>query len=167
MPRSDPSFTDADLLRFYCKNLNPSEKYLVLKRFNDFLSKGTKICPDDPDERIDPCEWIAFARKLVAESADLAKILSKFVLVIAALEVALGALSWVGPAAKILRIIIIVLGYIEAVLFFVTAILLLISELDPFLRFLQAFFVQVRNHYRYLSRLKLIYRKIPADEWMK
>lgn len=141
MPRKDPTFTDSDLLRFYCRNVDPGEKYLVMKAFNDHIKKGIKICPDDPDERIDPCEWIKKLKDLLNECGKKAVLLVQIIKVLVTLEVVLSGLSWVGPAARILKIVVIVIGYLVSVLIFVATILTLLSQLGgPLLTYLNDYF---------------------------
>lgn len=141
MPRKDPTFTDSDLLRFYCRNVDPGEKYLVMKAFNDHIKKGIKICPDDPDERIDPCEWIQKLKELLNECGKKAVLLVQIIKVLVTLEVVLSGLSWVGPAARILKIVVIVIGYLVSVLIFVATILTLLSQLGgPLLTYLNDYF---------------------------
>lgn len=37
MPRKDPTFTEADLIRFYCSNLDGAEQARVLDRFSSHI----------------------------------------------------------------------------------------------------------------------------------
>ncbi len=47
MPRQDPSFTDADLIRLFCKNLDPAEKRRVVERFRGYIISRKKICDEE------------------------------------------------------------------------------------------------------------------------
>lgn len=142
MPRNDPTFTVSDLIRFYCRNIAPDEKYYVMKMFNDHIKKGIRICPDDPEERIDPCEWIQKLRDLLLiECPKKAKTLETIIKALAMLEVFLGALSWAGPAARVLKILTAVIGYVISVLIFVAAILTLLHQLGgPLIYFMNDYF---------------------------
>lgn len=124
MPRNDPTFTVSDLIRFYCRNIAPDEKYYVMKMFNDHIKNGVKICPDDPEERIDPCEWIQKLRELLlVECPKRAKNIEMIIQGLATVEIFIGVLSWSGPQAPILRILTTVIGYMIVVLTFVAALL--------------------------------------------
>jgi len=39
MPRKDPTFTDQDLLRFYCRNLDQTEKFSEAVKKLNYLSR--------------------------------------------------------------------------------------------------------------------------------
>lgn len=140
MPRKDPTFTDSDLLRFYCRNVDPGEKYRVMEAFKGHIKKGIKICPDDPEKKIDPCEWINFSEWLVHQCAAKARLLVQIAQVLTMLEVALGALSWLPPYGKVLKIIVVVLGYVVSVLIFAATLMTLVGQLGGFMGMLNKYF---------------------------
>ncbi|MDG4551953.1 MAG: hypothetical protein P9F19_01990 [Candidatus Contendobacter sp.] len=140
MPRRDPTFTDLDLIRFFCKNLDPGEKYWVLKTFADYVRNGKKICPDDPDKRVDPCEWIKFARKVISECSDANKLLRKLIPIIGSIAGLLHYGAYAGPWGRILIVVRIAFDFFLEFFIFITAVMTLISEMTPFIDFLDRFF---------------------------
>ena len=140
MPRLDKTFSDSDLLRFYCRNLDPSEKYLVMEAFKNHIKKGIKICPNDPDKNFDPCAWIAFTKKLTDQCAEKSKLLAQIAIVLTTLEVALSSLIWIGLYGKILKIIVLIIGYVVSVLIFCSALLSMIGSLGVFINGMNKFF---------------------------
>ena len=140
MARKDPTFTDLDLLRLYCRNLDPAEKYRVMNAFARNLRHGEKICPDDPDERIDPCAWVDFVSAIMTRCEDLAISLPRIIAALVAFEVFLTGLSWVGPLGRLLIIIRMLVAYLITVLIYLLAIVMMILSLAPFIHFLDRFF---------------------------
>lgn len=140
MPRSDPTFTDLDLIRFYCRNLDPAEKYQVMRSFADFIKKGAKICPDDPDKRIDPCKWIAYAKELILQCKDIAVWMTKLLPILATIATALHYSTWVGPLGRLLTVLRILVDLIIEAWIFITTILTIVGGLSPLLDFINKFF---------------------------
>lgn len=135
MPRSDPTFTDGDLVRFYCRNLAPGEKYQVLQRFTRYIGKGEKLCPGDVD-RPNPCEWIEIFALVIGFCSGLAERLPKIIVSLSALEASLMLLSWVGPLGRVLVLFRAAVAYLIAVLTYVTAILVMIQKFALLVEFI-------------------------------
>ncbi|MCC8991725.1 MAG: hypothetical protein LM514_03920 [Streptococcus sp.] len=150
MPRYDPTFTDIDLIRFYCTNLDPAEKARVLDRFVDHIINKNPICPNEPpkeDEDKKPCDWVKLLKELVDIAAALAKILAWLIAILATIEVALsGAELGISifpqfrPIAYLLRAIKYAIGVLIPFLIYITAVFLLIEQLGPFLTILEQLF---------------------------
>lgn len=150
MPRIDKTFTDNDLIRFYCANLDPDEKTRVLGRFVDHIINKNPICPNEPpkeDEDKNPCKWVNMLKELVDIAAALAKILAWLIAILTAIEVALGGAELgisvfpqFRPIAYLMRVIKYAIGVLIPFLIYITAVLLLIEQLGPFLTMLEQLF---------------------------
>ena len=129
MPRSDKTFSDKDLLRFYCNNLEPDEKYRVLVAFNDYIVKGQTICPDDPAEPTNVCEWLDTANRVFSAVSLLADSAQYVLASLVALEATLSVLSWGGPIGRLLIAFRAFVAYLITVVAYVAALSTLISKL--------------------------------------
>lgn len=136
MPRKDPTFTDSDLLRLYCNNLDPAEKYRVFEAFRNHVMNGQKICADDPDEKTDLCGWIANAQSVLEAAKEAASLLKYALSALVALEAVLIGLSWVGPLARVLVALRAFVAYLISIVIFATTILIMVGDLMPLILFL-------------------------------
>lgn len=137
MPRSDRTFTDNDLIRFYCRNLDPGEKYRTLRRFNLYIGKGEKLCPDD-EHRPNPCEWLEVLAVVIGFCSGLADQLPKVMVALTAWEAALALLSWTGPLGRILTVLRAFIAYLLAIFTYLLAILELIQRFSLLIEFFVA-----------------------------
>lgn len=135
MPRADPTFSDSDLLRFYCRNLEAGEKYRVLQRFTLYIGKGEKICPADTN-RPNPCEWIEILAAIIGICASVSNRLPQVILALTAWEAALALLSWAGPLGRILNLVRAVIAYLIAILTYATALLVMIEKFALLVEFM-------------------------------
>ena len=129
MPRKDPTFTDADLLRFYCTNLDPAEKYRVRKAFKENILHRKAICPGDEDED-DYCSWAEAFHKITVICETIGDWLPEVLSVLTAIEMALSVLSWTGWIGRLLAFFrLLVLALIQFVIY-VGAILIMVGDLS-------------------------------------
>lgn len=139
MPRKDPTFTDADLLRFYCTNLDPGEKYRVRKAFKENILHRKAICPDDEDEG-DYCGWAKAFNKTAAICAAIGEWLPEVIAVLTAIEIGLNVLSWTGWVGRLLAFFrLLILALIQVVIY-VGAILIMVGDLTPYSSFIESQF---------------------------
>lgn len=139
MPRKDPTFTDNDLLRFYCTNLDPAEKYRVRKKFKENILHRKAICPDDEDES-DYCAWTKALHKVTAICQAVGDWLPEILAVLTAIQMVLNVLSWVGWLGRLLAFFrLIVLLLIEFVIY-VGSALVIVGEFSYYTSWLESIF---------------------------
>lgn len=139
MPRKDPTFTDADLLRFYCTNLDPAEKYRVRKAFKENILHRKAICPDDEDQG-DYCAWAKAFNKITSICNVIADYLPEILASLTAIETVLGVLSWTGWVGRMLAFFrLLILALIQVVIW-VGAIIVLVGKLSPYSSFVEGMF---------------------------
>lgn len=145
MPRRDPSFTDGDLIRFFCKNLDPAEKQRVIRRFQEHIIHRAKICEDDIDVKTDFCKWAKAFAELTTKAREAGKVVPYVLSILTALEVALNALSWAGWLGKALIAIRVAVTALISITVFFGAIIIMVGQMGPFAGHLVAFFCEYQN----------------------
>jgi hypothetical protein len=131
MPRKDPTFTDADLIRFYCANLDPAEKTRVRKRFRANILHRTPICPNE-EGGDDYCAWAKAFDQVVQICRGIGDALPEILVVLGGIEIALSVLSWAGWLGKLLLFFRLIILALINVVVYVGAILIVVGELAPF-----------------------------------
>lgn len=133
MPRLDKTFKDTDLIRFFCKNLDPTEKSIVLNIFRQHVLAGKPICPnEDEGTDLNLCQWAAYLESAVNKAQIAGNVLQRILALLAAIETALTPLSLLGPIGRIVAAIRALIAYTIEVLIPITAIFIMIGELKPF-----------------------------------
>lgn len=140
MPRRDPTFTDADLFRFYCNNLDPAEKARVLQKFKAHLLTHTPICPNDTKIDIDFCKWANSFYRLTTLCKEIGEEIPEILAILTTLETALLGLSWTGWLGRLLMILRALLGFLITAISYVGAIMIMLGELRPLAEVLVQFF---------------------------
>lgn len=139
MPRKDPTFTDQDLLRFYCRNLDQTEKFSVHYHFQRFFTGKIKICPDD-EFAVDPCPWIFYAHEVIYYSGRWLKYSAFVIGALVSIEVMIKGMSLVGPAGRLLSILLIAIGFLIQFLLAASIIVAAIWGMGQFITGLNHFF---------------------------
>ncbi|MCP5158503.1 MAG: hypothetical protein H6975_03645 [Gammaproteobacteria bacterium] len=132
MPRKDPTFTDTDLIRFYCRNLDPAEKKRVLDRFKAHILTHTPICPNDHSINVDWCRWAHRFWTLTTLCKEIGEELPKVLTALVALQRALLVLSWAGWLGRLLAILRVMVTFLIQTVIYVGALMIMIGELKPF-----------------------------------
>lgn len=135
MPRKDPTFTEADLIRFYCSNLDEAEQARVLDRFSGHILHRKALCDCDEDKT----DWCAWASALNIATSMAATLSEHFAAITAGLTAAiafLGRLTWTGILGRLIAALIAVLATVLAFLVYIEAIILFIGKMDIFAAFL-------------------------------
>lgn len=129
MPRKDKTFTDNDLIRFYCTNLDPLEKYRVRKKFKENILRRKAICPDDLDED-DYCAWAESFHEITVICRTIGDWLPEVLSALVAIETALSVLSWAGWLGRLLAFFrLLVLALIQFVIY-IGAVLIMVGDLS-------------------------------------
>lgn len=140
MPRKDPTFTDLDLVRFYCKNLDPAEKARVLNRFRMHIVSKTPICQLDPEPGTDWCKWARQFWHISDLCEAIGKWLPKVLIILTVLNAALYALSWAGWIGRLIAVIRAAVSFLLTTLLYITALCVAVGHLKPFAEILMEMF---------------------------
>jgi hypothetical protein len=135
MSRKDPTFTEADLIRFYCSNLDVAEQTRVLDRFSTHILHRKALCECDEDKT----DWCAWASALNIATTIASTISDHFAEIIAGLTAAiafLGRLTWTGILGRFIAALIAVLTTTLAFIAYIGGIMLFIGKMDIFAVFL-------------------------------
>lgn len=132
MPRKDPTFTDADLIRLFCKNLEPAEKMRVTERFRKYVLSRTPICSTDPVLSTDFCAWAKAFLELTDKADSVAQTIPYVLSVLAALESALTLLSWAGWIGRAVAVLRVAVAWMIAFVTFTGALIIMFSKLHPY-----------------------------------
>ena len=131
MPRKDPTFTDQDLIRLFCKNLDPSEKKRVLEKFMKYVIDREPICDTDINVTTNYCKW-AWTFLELTEHADAISLVSNRILAtLTFIESLLLALSAAGPFGRLIVLLRLLIGWIIAFAVVLLTIIKLFAELQP------------------------------------
>lgn len=140
MPRKDPSFTDADLLRLFCKNLDPAEKLRVLEKFKAYVIDRKPICDTDPNIETNFCRW-SWVYLELTEHADTFRLAApKILQALVWIESVLLALSNAGPWGKLVVFLRVAVGWVIGFVTFVATLIELFAETQPYAVALTTFF---------------------------
>lgn len=141
MPRIDKTFTDNDLIRFYCNNLDNEEKLKVRKKFRENILHRTAICPDE-ESASDYCEWAKAFDRIVQICNGIGDWIPEILQTLTTIEMALSVASWTGWLGRLLAFFrLIILGLIEVVIY-VGAVLVMVGYLAPFSSYIARLFCQ-------------------------
>lgn len=134
MPRIDKTFTDNDLIRFYCRNLDNEEKLKVRKIFRENILHRTAICPDE-ENGSDYCAWAKSFDRIVQICNGIGDWIPEILQTLTTIEMALSVASWTGWLGRLLAFFrLIILGLIEVVIY-VGAVLVMVGDLAPYSSF--------------------------------
>lgn len=129
MPRYDPTFTHTDLLRLYCNNLDPVEKYLVRKKFKENILHRTAICPTEEDQS-DYCAWAKAFHEVAVTCQKIGEWLPEILEALTLIEGVLSALSWAGWIGRLVAFFrLFVLALINFVIY-IGAVLIMVGDLS-------------------------------------
>lgn len=142
MPRQDPSFTDADLIRLFCKNLDPAEKRRVIERFRGYIVSRKKLCDEDAEIKTDFCRWSKVFHELTDKCETAGKLLPPVLAALGALEAALAALSWAGWVGRLIVVLRVAVAYLIAIVTFFGAIIIMVGEMNSYAGSLVLFFCE-------------------------
>lgn len=145
MPRKDPSFTDADLIRLFCKNLDPAEKQRAMERFRRHIISREKICDDDSEIKTDFCKWSKVFLEITDKCDTASKLVPPTLAALGAIEAALIALSWAGWLGRLLVVLRVAVSYLIALVAFLGAIIIMIGELNSYAGSMVLFFCQYQD----------------------
>ena len=132
MPRKDPTFTDGDLIRFFCRNLDPAEKTRVLNRFKAHILNHEPLCGDDDKINIDFCKWAKRFWDLTSICEDVAGYLPRVLATLGSLLGAIELLSWAGWIGRLLLIVRALLLFLINAIIYIGAVLAMVGQLKPF-----------------------------------
>jgi len=140
MPRKDPTFSDNDLIRFFCNNLDPAEKKRVLDRFKAHILTHEPICPNDNRIDIDFCKWAHNFWVLTTICREVGEEIPKILGALAAFNAALSLLTWAGWLGRFLAILRALVTFLISALLYIGAIMIMIGQLRPFADMLVSMF---------------------------
>ena len=140
MPRKDPSFTDNDLLRLFCKNLDPAEKLRVLEKFKAYVIDRKPICDTDPNIETNFCRWSWVYLELVDHADTFRLAVPTILKALVLIEAALLALSNTGPWAKLILFLRVAIGWLISFITFAGTLITLFAETMPYAAALTGFF---------------------------
>lgn len=132
MPRKDPTFTDGDLIRFFCKNLTPAEKKRVLDHFKAHILTHTPLCPNDNRIDVDFCKWAHKFWTLTSLCEEIGEYSPKILSALVAIESALIGLSWAGWLGRLVAILRVLMTFLIQAMVYIAALMVMIGQLKPF-----------------------------------
>jgi hypothetical protein len=145
MPRQDPRFTDADLIRFYCNNLDDAEKSRVRKVFNDYLMKQVAICPDAEDGN-GYCEWARVFRTITKEAKRINGIIPDVIAALKTIEILLNAFSFAGLLGRLVVILKIFISSMLEYIVYLSAVLAVVIKMEPYAEWLEGIFCSIEGN---------------------
>ncbi len=142
MPRKDPSFTDGDLIRLFCKNLDPAEKLRVIERFRGYIISREKLCDEDAEIKTDFCRWSKSFLELVDKCETAGELVAPTLAALGALEASLFTLSWAGWVGRLIAVLRIAVTFLIAIVTSLGAIVIMVGKMKSYASSLVLFFCE-------------------------